>query len=121
MNSETPLMKRIFLGLSQTFQAKVFRNQTGKYKLADGRYLSSGVGGNGGSDGIGWVPLVITKEMVGRKVAVFLAVEVKTPKSKSPENPLQVNFIRAVNEDGGIGIITKSLEESIEYIRRRCG
>ena len=45
--------------------------------LANARVLHAGLV-KGGSDLVGWSPLVITPDMVGKTVAMFTAVEVKT-------------------------------------------
>jgi hypothetical protein len=59
----------------------------------------------GSSDLIGWTELEITPQMVGTKVAVFTAVEVKTESGKVSKE--QQNFINNVNKAGGIGKITR--------------
>ncbi len=82
---------------------KLFRNNIGKLKDATGRWVSYGVGGNGGSDLLGWNPIIITKEMVGKTVAVFTAIEVKKKGGKATDE--QINFIKQVNNDGGIAFI----------------
>lgn len=63
----------------------------------------------GSSDLIGWQTIVITQEMVGRKIAVFTAVEVKYGSTTTTED--QSNFIEKVTSAGGYGkIIYKSDE-----------
>lgn len=59
----------------------------------------------GSSDLIGWTPVVITKEMVGRTFAVFTAIEVKkdvTKKYNKRRMETQQKFIDIVNKNGGI-------------------
>ena len=53
----------------------------------------------GSSDLVGFTSVTVTPEMVGRKVAIFTAVEVKQP-GKTP-TPTQRNFIAQVRENGG--------------------
>ena len=53
----------------------------------------------GSSDIIGWTEIVVTEEMVGSKVAVFTAVEVK--KSREYPSDEQRAFIAAVQRSGG--------------------
>jgi hypothetical protein len=79
--------------------AKLFRNQVGAYKNPEGQYVSTGLC-PGSSDVIGWVPVVVTPDMVGKKIAVFCAIEVKDPK-KSTRKKNQKDFIAALLKDGG--------------------
>jgi hypothetical protein len=87
---------------------RLFRNQTGMYKLQDGRVLQSGLA-KGSADLIGWKTMEITPDMVGQKIAVFLSVEVKSAKGKlSPE---QTNWLNTVNQVGGIAIVARSPQD----------
>ncbi len=53
----------------------------------------------------GWKSIKITPEMVGQKIAVFVAVEIKQPKKHlSPE---QVNFLEQVEKAGGIAGVAR--------------
>mgnify|MGYP000709089094 CR=1 FL=1 len=54
----------------------------------------------GSSDLIGWTEIEITPEMVGKKVAIFTAFEVKK-KGKKP-SPQQAAFLDFVSKSGGI-------------------
>lgn len=87
---------------------RLFRNQTGMYKLEDGRVLQSGLA-KGSADLIGWKTMEITPEMVGKKVAVFLSVEVKSAKGKL--TPEQQNWLNTVNQVGGIAIVARSPQD----------
>jgi len=60
----------------------------------------------GGSDTIGWTSIVITPDMVGKKVALFTAIEYKTGKGKA--TPEQLRFINAVDVAGGIAGIARN-------------
>lgn len=84
---------------------RLFRNQTGKYKLADGRWLSSGLC-RGSSDLIGWRTITITPEMVGQPFAQFVAVECKS--EKGTLTPEQQNFLDRVTVSGGHAVLAKS-------------
>lgn len=98
---------------------KLFRNQTGTYKLADGRYLTSGLC-VGSSDLIGWKPLEITQEMVGKTFAQFTAVEVKSPKEKGKKaQPTveQARFIDAIIGAGGMAFCTNDLAVAIKNLK----
>jgi hypothetical protein len=65
--------------------------------LKDARPFKSGVPGM--SDLIGWVPVEITPEMVGKTLAVYTAVETKTARGRATVE--QNNFIDAVSRSGG--------------------
>lgn len=107
--SETTILKRIQLAFSMV-GAKLFRNQVGRYKLEDGRWIASGLC-KGSSDLIGWHTITITPEMVGKKIGLFVACEVKTEKGKI--RPEQENFIRVVNEAGGCGFVARNATEAL--------
>jgi len=99
--SEADLMRDIQVALSEMGH-RVFRNNIGMCRTAEGTMIRYGVCNPGGADLIGW-----TKD--GR----FLAVEVKGPKGKLTAE--QTNFLNAVNEFGGVGICAHSLTD-IEII-----
>lgn len=63
----------------------------------------------GSSDLIGWKTVVVTPEMVGTKIAVFTALEVKYGSTKTTEE--QTNFIEQVNKSGGFGKIIYGANE----------
>lgn len=60
----------------------------------------------GSSDLIGWRTVEVTPEMVGRKLAVFVAVEAKTVRGRASEE--QQAFLQAVRAAGGIGVVARS-------------
>ncbi len=104
---ESTVLRKILLRASE-LGMRLFRNQTGKYLLQDGRWLSSGLC-VGSSDLIGWTPLVITQEMVGRTVAVFTAVETKAENKKATDR--QTDFLAAVAAAGGLASVARSVED----------
>lgn len=55
----------------------------------------------GSSDLIGRYTTTVTPQMVGKKIAVFTAIEVKKDRTEKPTDE-QVNFVREVKEAGGI-------------------
>lgn len=119
---ETNISKRVQKALSK-LGTRLFRVNTGfawagvvKKKFPNGDILLGNAYPmrmglvNGGSDLIGWHPVIITQAMVGKRVAVFAAPEVKTD-TGSP-NPDQVTFIRVVTEAGGIAGVVRSAEDA---------
>ena len=73
----------------------------------------------GSSDTIGYLPVLITQEMVGKTVAVFVAVETKSKRGKSTIE--QESFVKSVSDCGGIGIIAKTVQQVISVIREFKG
>ena len=54
--------------------------------------------------------------MVGQKVAIFTAIEVKKPKGRvSPE---QKQFIEKLTNDGGLAGVARSEQEAVEIITK---
>ena len=68
----------------------------------------------GSSDLIGWKSVTVTEEMVGQKIAVFTAIEVKKPSKKSQPTGEQKNFINQVVQAGGFAFVARSTEEAQE-------
>lgn len=68
----------------------------------------------GSSDLIGWTTVEVTPDMVGRKVAVFTAVEVKTNKGRVSDE--QANFIQQVRNAGGIAGVARSEDEALKLL-----
>lgn len=113
---ETPTLQNIRLGVGELPNVRLFRNNTGKLQDATGRWVEFGLC-VGSSDLIGWTTREITPDMVGQKVAVFTAIEVKT--ASGDTRPAQVNFIDRVREAGGIAGIARSPEDAREIILNR--
>ena len=112
--SETPILKRIQIAVAK-LGVKIFRNNVGTLRDERGRYVSYGLC-VGSSDLIGWFPTVVTPQMVGRKVAIFIAIEIKTETGVATFE--QYQFIQAVNRDGGIGFIARSEGEAIDKVSK---
>lgn len=110
---EKKIQAKIQVELSK-LGCRMFRNQIGVYKLQDGRVISSGLC-KGSSDLIGITPYVIKPDDVGRAIGIFTAIEVKTRKGKV--RALQEKFVAFVRSMGGIGIIGRDCEETIEIIK----
>lgn len=89
------------------------RTKEGSILIRDARPLHAGLT-KGSSDLIGWTTREITPDMVGQKVAVFTAIEVKTEKGRATAE--QLNFIAQVRKSGGIAGIARSPEEARNLI-----
>lgn len=92
----------------------LMRNNSGAMKDVTGRVVRFGLGNESknrsevikSSDEIGITTIVITQEMVGQKIGVFTAVEVKEPgwnpnKKLDRREQAQKNFIDFVRLKGG--------------------
>lgn len=86
--------------------ATLLRNNTGTFMTLDGsRMVQAGLG-KGTFDFIGWKSVEITPDMIGKKVAIFTAVEGKAGDGQlSPE---QTNFLIQVRRAGGIAFVVRS-------------
>lgn len=111
--NEMNRLRSIMLGLS-TPGVRLFRNNCGALKDQDGRLIRFGVANPGGSDLIGWRSVTVTPDMVGQKIAVFLAIEVKGERGKTTD--AQKNFIARVRADGGLAGIARSIDDALGII-----
>lgn len=120
--NEANRMRSIMLGLS-TPGVRLFRQNVGTgwtgdvTRLKDGailiknpRPLQAGLC-KGSSDLIGWRSLTVTPEMVGQKIALFLAVEVKGERGRATDE--QRKFIDRVRLDGGLAGIARTVEDAM--------
>ena len=120
---ETNVMRTFMMKISKDKHKRVFRNNVGKAVAYDFknkkliepiRIIEFGLC-KGSSDLIGWKSVVITPEMVGKRVAIFVAIETKRPK-KSTTSEEQHNFIETVQDAGGVGLIAKSESDLKEIV-----
>lgn len=115
---EAPILNSILTYSRHSSILNLYRNNTGLFesinKYGTRRKIRSGLG-VGSSDCIGYTKKKITNEMVGQDVAIFTAVEVKSPTGKATER--QKFFIDQVNKDGGIAGICRSIEDVEKLIK----
>jgi len=102
-NPETKIQNRIMMDMSEKGYL-VWRNQVGLFKTLDGRTVNIGI--KGSSDLMAVKPTVITPEMVGQTLAVFVAVEVKTSTGRQSEP--QKKWQKAVEKMGVKYILARS-------------
>ena len=131
--SEANLMRQIQMAASK-IGARLFRNNivtawqgqvyrpTARVQVSVGpqdvvirnaRAINAGLG-VGTSDLIGWAPLVISADMIGKRVAIFSSVEIKTKTGRV--TPEQKNFLSVVDGEGGLAILARSIEDAVEGI-----
>lgn len=110
---ESIVLKHIMLALSKA-GACVFRNNIGFATYPNGAVVKYGVANPGGADCIGWKSITITPDMIGRQVAIFTAIEVKTDKGRL--KPEQENFLNAVKKAGGYAGVARSPEQALALL-----
>lgn len=119
--SEKEIQQRILLKLNSRRDIRVFRNnigvaftgklvfeEAGRIILEFARRIAFGLI-EGSGDLIGWKKVVITPDMVGKTVAVFLSCEMKTKNGRSSKE--QINWAEQVTLSGGISQVMRSPKE----------
>lgn len=130
---ESTILQQIRIAVSQT-GARLFRNNVakgwiGKHTLyqvratvqvnpgdvviRQARRLHSGLC-VGSSDLIGWVPVVVTADMVGQTVAVFAAIEAKTATGGVTAD--QAHFVEQVRAVGGVAGVARSDADAVALV-----
>lgn len=100
---------------ARLFGVIAWRNRRGMLPLPNGGMLPFGVGPHGASDFLGYTPITITADMVGKTVAVFTALESKT--DTGVVAPHQQAFLDEVRERGGIAGVCRSGEDVRAVVR----
>jgi hypothetical protein len=90
------------------WQGKHTRLPDGSILIQDPRPLHAGLC-TGSSDLIGWRPILIGTEHVGRIIAQFIGIEVKTPKGR--ESKEQAHFREVANAAGGLVVVARGVED----------
>ena len=122
---EQNIQQLIRLAVSKHTPATMFRNNTFKAMIGQTKRTDKGIhitnprqidGGLcvGTSDLIGWTSKTITPDMVGKKIAIFTALEVKKPGGRI--RPEQTKFVNAVLKAGGIAGFPRSESDAVEII-----
>lgn len=110
--NESTILKQIWAALSQS--ATLFRNNVGVAFQPNGQVIKYGLC-KGSSDLIGWRPIDITQDMVGKTIAQFIAVEVKTKTGRPTKE--QINFLHQLDKAGGCAILAKSPEDAEKQMK----
>lgn len=98
---------------------RLFRNSVGAYRNNQGQFVRYGLG-PGTSDLIGWRTTVVSPDMVGKRVAIFVAIEVKDPAGKTNQERLknQKQFVKIVREHGGIAGFALSVDSALDLLNQ---
>ena len=110
--TEQQIQQHIRIACS-TGDTRLFRNNTGTLKDQHGRPVQFGLC-KGSADLIGWKRVMVTLDMVGQQVAVFLSIEVKTPTGRI--RPEQQQWLDAVQAAGGIAGVARSVEDALDLL-----
>lgn len=112
---ESNIMRSCMMKICEDKNKKIFRNNVGvgvAYNFKEKKVrtplqvIEYGLC-KGSADLIGWKSIEVTPEMVGQRLAIFTAIEIKRPE-QSYTSEEQSNFLKSVQDSGGIALIAKS-------------
>jgi hypothetical protein len=83
--------------------------------------VQTGRGVGGVPDFVCCVPVVVTQDMVGQTIGVFVAPEAKAPGKRGNLSDLQQRQIAAIHKAGGVAFAFDNAEQlkSVPFIRAR--
>ena len=110
--SEHEIQQRIRLACGRG-TVRLWRNNTGGLVDQQGRFVRFGLC-RGSSDLIGLRSLEVTPDLVGQRIAQFVALEVKT--ASGAVSPEQRAFLRLVRQLGGVAAVCRSVEEAEQLL-----
>ena len=119
LSNEAYVQNKIRLAVGSG-DVRLFRNNTGALLDMQGRLVKFGLC-KGSSDLIGFRSITITPDMVGQKIAVFSAIEVKDKGKATVE---QKNFINIINNAGGFAGVAKNVNDAKKILymdKKYCG
>jgi hypothetical protein len=111
-SDERPIQSAIQLAAGSG-PARLWRNNVGALKDAQGQLVTYGLC-PGSSDLIGFRTVVVTPDMVGQRVALFAAVEVKDGGRPTDQ---QQAFINLVQQAGGLAGVARSVPDALSILR----
>lgn len=95
--------------VGEAWLGQSFRERDGSIRIANPVRVKYGLC-VGSSDLIGWKPVTITPNMVGMRIAQFVALEVKRPGQKL--RPEQQSFLEATIKAGGCGWVVSGDQDT---------
>lgn len=119
--NETNIMRSIMAAISKpgtrvfrqntgvAWQGDVRKNPDGSITIRNPRPIHAGLC-KGSSDLIGWKSVLVASHHVGKRLAVFLAIETKGKRTVT--TPEQTNFLDRVKSDGGLAGIARSVDDA---------
>ena len=128
MNKETNLQNKIRVGIQdqigsnirtyrnntgEAWQGKSSRTSLGHVVIENPQRVKYGLK-KGSSDLIGIYQIEITPEMVGKKIGIFTAIEIKTEKGVVSKE--QKDFINTITKLGGIAGTARSVQDAVGLI-----
>lgn len=117
-NHETRIQNASIKRVGSRRDVLIWRQHVGKFRHLNQPDLVISVGSPGMADSLAVVEVVITPEMVGRKIGVAVAAEFKTPTGKQAEE--QQKWQRAFELRGGVYRLVRSedeMEQLVEDVR----
>jgi len=112
--SESEVLADVLLaGTSAT--TRLSRNNSGALVDRNGRLVRFGLFSPGGSDAVGFVSIVITEAMVGRRIAIYAEAECKAEKGGRVSED-QARHQALVRDFGGIAGVVRSADEARELL-----
>ena len=78
--------------------------------------MQNGLGRVGIPDIIACLPVIITDEMVGKEIGMFVGIETKAPGKLARVTENQKKELNAIAEHGGIAILTDNAETVKEVL-----
>lgn len=107
------------------YKSRLFRNTVATFTILDKgkkRVIKTGLG-KGSSDLIGYTKKIITKDMIGKEIAIFTAIETKKSdwkhgKKLNAHEQNQKQFINSIRLDGGISTFANCVEDFINATKK---
>lgn len=106
--TEADIQNSIRLAISNG-PIRLWRNTVGNYELKDGRRIRAGLA-TGSPDLIGFKSVYVSPDMIGKRVALFAGVEVKSESGRL--HPEQERFLQMLAEAGAISGVARSVEDA---------
>lgn len=100
--------------VGQAWQGEAHRLPNGDILLKKPRPFSTGLP-VGFSDLFGLKSVEVTQDMVGKRVGLFVGLEIKQPGKKARKD--QAKFLAAVERNGGISGVADSVERALQILR----
>lgn len=117
MASEQTIQQQIRLACSRG-PVRLWRNNVGRLLDQSGRPVAFGLC-PGSADLVGFTTITVTPDMVGQRIAVFAAVEVKAERGRP--TPQQTAWLEHVTAAGGRAGIARSVEDAERIIAGQHG